>query len=82
MPRVRAPTLAMISRLCAGRTRCRARGQPYARLIAEYSTAHGAATNVAANGYVYPPLLAVLLAVPLRLGTGRRPAIGCSGISS
>src|SRR5579862_3162545 len=25
---------------------------PYARLIAEYSTAHGAATDVAANSYV------------------------------
>jgi hypothetical protein len=45
-------------------------GNPYARLIAEYAAAHSHVQGVAANGYVYPPLLAALLAVPVWLGLG------------
>ncbi|MDE3229404.1 MAG: DUF2029 domain-containing protein, partial [Chloroflexota bacterium] len=41
-------------------------GNPYHRLALEYAAA--GSTPIAANGYVYPPLLAALLAIPVRLG--------------
>ena len=46
---------------------------PYHRLLAEYpGLRSGSQQVVAGNGYLYPPLLAELLAVPLRLGLGDR----------
>lgn len=41
-------------------------GNPYHRLALEYAAAGSA--PIAANGYVYPPLLAALLAIPVWLG--------------
>jgi 4-amino-4-deoxy-L-arabinose transferase-like glycosyltransferase len=40
---------------------------PYHRLVLEHA-GNANPGGVAANGYVYPPLLAVLLSAPIRLG--------------
>ncbi len=49
-----------------------ARGEnPYHRLALEYGAASSPG-GVSANGYVYPPLLALLLSIPVRLGADAR----------
>jgi len=43
-------------------------GNPYHRLVLLHQDSHLGSTGVAASGYVYPPLLAVVLSLPVRLG--------------
>ena len=53
---------------------------PYAVLLQQTPDTRPGSAGLQAHGYVYPPLLATILAVPVRLGIADGPS-GCSGIS-